>query len=104
MSNDTEVPVEKFTIYFTGKIVFDAAMMDCEGRDRTAEDVVHTVIQGIESEIHNNLTYDDEDREEYDLVQQIHELDISEATSPVGQVPEQARDFEPNTGRSETVA
>jgi hypothetical protein len=84
MSNETDeftVPVEKVTIYFTGTIVVDVALADCEGSARTLEDAVRQVIGDMESEINEHLMYSDEDREDTDLVQAIHELDIQE-TAP----------------------
>ncbi|MFF7750400.1 hypothetical protein ACFZCP_14240 [Streptomyces sp. NPDC007971] len=80
MSNDVDVPTEKVAIYFTGKIVVDASLMDCEGTVRTTEDVVRNVIGDIESEVREHLMYSDENREEYDLVQAIDELDIQPAS------------------------
>ncbi|MFC8428580.1 hypothetical protein [Streptomyces sp. NPDC057253] len=82
MSNDQDqVPVEKVTIHFAGKIVVDASLMDCEGSARTIEDVVRNVIGDMESEIREHLMYSDESREEYDLVQAIDELNIWDTTS-----------------------
>jgi hypothetical protein len=92
MGNETDeftVPVEKVTIHFTGTIVVDVALVDCEGDARTMEDAVRQVIGDMESEINEHLMYSDESREDTDLVQAIHELDIEEtAQSEDGDVLE----------------
>ncbi|MFK0015699.1 hypothetical protein [Streptomyces sp. NPDC091027] len=99
MSNATQVPVDRIAICFTGEIVVTASLMNCEGKVRTTEDVVREVITDMESAIHNHLMYSDEAREEYDLVQEIVELDIEETTSVVGVVSEAVRDFESGTSQ-----
>ncbi|MEU0214987.1 hypothetical protein ABZ281_07595 [Streptomyces sp. NPDC006265] len=81
MGNETAeftVPVEKVTIHFTGTIVVDVALVDCEGRARTMEDAVRQVLGDIESEINEHLMYSDDSREDTDLVQAIHQLNIGE--------------------------
>jgi hypothetical protein len=85
MDNETDeftVPVEKVTIHFTGKIVVDVALVDCEGSARTLEDAVRQVISDMESEINEHLMYSDESIEDTDLVQAIDELDIWQTTQP----------------------
>jgi hypothetical protein len=53
------------------------------------EDAVRQVIGDMESEINEHLMYSDESREDTDLVQAIHELDIEEtAQSEDGDVLE----------------
>ncbi|MGD6750394.1 hypothetical protein [Streptomyces sp. BH105] len=81
MSDETPVPTEKVTIRFSGKITVDASLMNSVGKVRTTEDVVREVVAGIETEIKDHLMYDDEDREPFDLVQEVEELNVWDATA-----------------------
>jgi hypothetical protein len=82
--------VEKVTIHFTGKIVVDVALADCEGKARTMEDAVRQVLDDMDSEIREHLMYSEESIEDTDLVQAIDELDIWETPqAQAGDVPEE---------------
>ncbi|MFD6934693.1 hypothetical protein ACFWAP_00860 [Streptomyces goshikiensis] len=76
-------PTKKVTVYFTGKIEVEAAMLDHYGKARNDQDIVGDLLGSIRDEISEHLMYSDESREEGDLVQSIEELYIWDTTTAV---------------------